>query len=995
MTEAAAATTAAARGPQPRREGLIRRRLGMPARLALGLLALALVGTVWNYLALQRSRERVAGESALIVASERVLSALRDIETGQRGYLVMGTEEYLEPYNEALSSLERNARALEAAWDAVRAGDRGGLERLRALARAKADFAARVVELRRREGAEPASALMRTGEGKRLMDAARAEVAAVQRGADARIGAIETRERGLYLLLTALSSGAALVAVGYFARLALLRRRESERSEALLDGVLENAPVGLGFLDADLRFRHMNKALAAMSDRTLGADIGQPIWAVLPSLRDQLEERLHAVLRTGRLQPNIEVDVATQADPAQTRHLRMSFYPLRRGGAADGAVEGVGMVVVDATIRKRVERRLREREAEFRALADNIPQLAWMADPDGSITWFNNRWYEYTGTTLEEMRGEGWRAVHHPDHEVQVIEGFRRAFETGEPWEDTFPLRGRDGEYRWFLSRALPIRDEEGRVERWFGTNTDVTAQREAEAALSAAKEAAEAASQAKSQFLANMSHELRTPLSAVIGYSEMLQEEMEDLGETSLLADVRKIEANARHLLGLINDVLDLSKIEADRMDLYLEEFRPAEMVRDVAATVEALVAKKGNELVVDLRGELGTARTDQTRLRQCLINLLSNAAKFTENGRVTLTASRQRGEGDGRDRLVFQVADTGIGMTPEQLERLFERFAQADASTTRRFGGTGLGLAITRAFARMLGGDVGVESVHGRGSTFTVSVPAELEEQAPETDAGAEAGPDPDCVLIVDDDPAARDLLARFLEKEGFSVRTAADGRAGLELARTLRPRVVLLDVTMPRMDGWAVLRALKADPGLAAVPVVMVTIIDEQNLAFSLGAADYLQKPVEWDRLKDVMDRFRGEEPCAGALVVDDDPDTRERLRGLLRKEGWKVATAENGRAALEQVAEELPCLVLLDLMMPEMDGFAFLRELRARPEWRSVPVVVLTAKDITAEDRRRLEGRADRVIQKGSMSLRDLAGELRRIVGDADRDGAGTA
>jgi CheY-like chemotaxis protein/anti-sigma regulatory factor (Ser/Thr protein kinase) len=436
---------------------------------------------------------------------------------------------------------------------------------------------------------------------------------------------------------------------------------------------------------------------------------------------------------------------------------------------------------------------------------------------------------------------------------------------------------------------------------------------------------------------------------------------------------------------------VLDLSKIEADRMELYPETFGAEAMVRDVAATVEALVTKKKNELVLDLGDGLGEMHTDQTRLRQCLINLLSNAAKFTKKGRITLTVWREQRE--ERDWLAFSVADTGIGMTREQLDKLFERFTQADVSTTRRFGGTGLGLALTRAFARMLGGDVAVESTFGRGSTFTLRVPANLEEDGSDAtaDAGADGEAPVDCVLVVDDDAATRELLTRFLTREGFAVRTAGDGRSGLELARSLRPRAILLDVTMPRMDGWAVLRALKAEPELAAIPVIMVTMLDEQNLAFSLGATDYLQKPIEWDRLKDVMERFRGDGPCQGALVVDDDADTRDRLQTLLRKEGWSVTTAENGAVALEEVAKETPCLILLDLMMPEMDGFTFLRQLRARPEWRAIPVVVLTAKDITPEDRRHLDGRADRVIQKGSMSLRDLAGELRRLVADGEPEG----
>ncbi|MDP9139116.1 MAG: response regulator [Pseudomonadota bacterium] len=967
--------------------GAVAKRDNLPTLLALALLAVALAGAVWNYVGLERDRGRTSAHTTLILESERLLSSLKDLETGQRGYLLVGTDEDLEPYRDALASLDQHLRALEVAGSDSGA-DATKIERLRELSRRKQVFAKRVVDLRRTEGVDSATALVQAGEGKRIMDEARTAIAELQGEAETRVNRFERLDRRRYLLFTTLSLGTALLAAAYFASLAIRRRSDSERSSALLEGVSENAPVGLGFLDADLRFQNMNRTLAAMNDRTLGADIGEQIWAVLPGLREQLEPKLQSVLDSGRLYSNLEVETASLAKPSETRHLLMSFYPLRARGSGS-SVEGVGMVVTDATTRKRVERRLQESEQEFRTLADGIPQFAWMADAAGSVYWYNNRWYDYTGTTPEEMQASGLRKVHHPDHVDRVTEHFKHSFAAGEAWEDTFPLRGKDGEYRWFLSRALPITDESGRIVRWFGTNTDITAQRETEAALAAAKHEAEEANRAKSQFIANMSHELRTPLSAVIGYSEVLQEEIEDLGEKSLLEDARKIEANARHLLGLINDVLDLSKIEAERMELYAETFSAADMLRDVASTVEALVAKKGNELVIDLRDDLGTMHTDQTKLRQCLINFLSNAAKFTENGKVTLTASRS--QRDGRDWFAVTVMDTGIGMTPEQLQKLFERFSQADASTTRRYGGSGLGLAITRAFARMLGGEVEVASVYGKGTAFTINLPAELDEAAIEQGSGAAAGEaktSPDsaagCVLIVDDDPSTRDLLARFLQKEGFEVRAAGDGRAGLELARSVRPDVVLLDVTMPRMDGWSVLRALKADPELAGIPVIMVTIMGEQKLAFSLGATDYLQKPIKWDRLKQVMDQFRPDHPDAGVLVVDDDPETRERLQALLKKQGWGVVLAENGRAALDEVAKAKPGLVLLDLMMPEMDGFTFLRELRAKREWSDIPVVVLTAKDITSDDRRRLEGRADRVIQKGSMSLRDLASEMRAVV-----------
>ncbi|RYD29697.1 MAG: response regulator, partial [Sphingomonadales bacterium] len=354
------------------------------------------------------------------------------------------------------------------------------------------------------------------------------------------------------------------------------------------------------------------------------------------------------------------------------------------------------------------------------------------------------------------------------------------------------------------------------------------------------------------------MSHELRTPLSAVIGYAEMLEEEVEDLGEDGLLKDIRKIKGNARHLLSLINDVLDLSKIEADRMDIYAETFDIETVVDEVTSTVGSLISKKDNRLVIEKIGDLGAAHTDQVKLRQCLINLLSNASKFTENGEIRLRVERSS---DGqRDWLNFEVSDTGIGMTPQQLENLFERFTQADASTTRKFGGTGLGLAITKAFCRLLGGDIGARSEEGEGSAFTIRIPADAVEKVDETEilhmpdpgAAQNAG----LVLAIDDDPNARELLTRFLSREGFAVRTASDGLSGLEMARAINPTVIILDVTMPKMDGWAVLTELRADPVLANVPVVMVTIIDEHNLGYSLGASDYLLKPVEWNRLRDVM-------------------------------------------------------------------------------------------------------------------------------------------
>ena len=502
---------------------------------------------------------------------------------------------------------------------------------------------------------------------------------------------------------------------------------------------------------------------------------------------------------------------------------------------------------------------------------------------------------------------------------------------------------------------------------------------------LLSARQVAEAANSAKSQFLANMSHELRTPLNAIIGYSEMLEEDAVDRGHADYVPDLQKIRAAGRHLLALINDVLDLSKIEAGKLELYLETFDLSTAIADVATTVEPLVARRNNTLAVRCASDLGAIRSDLTRVRQVLLNLLSNASKFTEHGRITLEAERS---GSG---VVLRVSDTGIGMTPEQMGKLFEPFAQADTTTSRKYGGTGLGLAITRRFCELMGGDVSVQSDMGRGSTFTVRLPVDASVplgEAPVTAAGAppetaERAPRGTAVLIIDDDPAARAITHRVLAREGYEVIEAADGETGLRLARERRPALITLDILMPGMDGWAVLAALKADPDIAAIPVILQTIVEDRNMGFALGAAEYLTKPIERKRLASLVRRHVPNTSAGPVLVVEDDEHTRTLYARTLEKAGWTVLQAENGRVALERMAAARPALVLLDLMMPEMDGFEFLDVIRQDETRRGIPVVVITARTLSPDDRARLNGGVERVLQKRALQTEALLSEVRAV------------
>jgi signal transduction histidine kinase/CheY-like chemotaxis protein len=542
------------------------------------------------------------------------------------------------------------------------------------------------------------------------------------------------------------------------------------------------------------------------------------------------------------------------------------------------------------------------------------------------------------------------------------------------------------------LSAPIPAgkADELGEMSRALVTfRNNAREIRSAREEAEKARAEAEAASRTKSSFLANMSHELRTPLNAIIGYSEILMEDATDRGDKASVGDLEKIQAAGKHLLGLINDILDLSKIEAGRMDVYLEQVFLSRLVDDVKTIVEPMVKKNGNTLVIECPSDIGSLRTDLTKLKQSLINLLSNAAKFTKQGKVTLRLIRENGS-DGKEWVKFEIADSGIGMTPEQMSRLFQAFTQADSSTTRNFGGTGLGLTITKHFCTMLGGSIDVKSTPGAGSTFILTLPVEgaigTVEKIEIDRETAGAAPGTISVMVVDDDPVVHDVLTATLSKEGYRLLHAADGMEALEMMRAEPPDIVTLDVMMPKVDGWSVLGIMKSEQKLEHIPVIMLTIVDDRNLGYSLGASEYMTKPIDRNRLIGLIQKFAPGGANAPVLIVDDDPDVRALVKSTIEDVGMRTAEADNGKAAMEWLEKNpKPALVLLDLMMPKMDGFEFLERVRSRPDFFELPIVVLTAKELTENERSFLAENTLLILNKSAQPIGSLGSAIAAIAG----------
>jgi len=571
-------------------------------------------------------------------------------------------------------------------------------------------------------------------------------------------------------------------------------------------------------------------------------------------------------------------------------------------------------------------------------------------------------------------------------HPPEFFREIDRTLSAGRVWSGRLVSKNTRGDLVYLDTTLAPVANDVGEVTHHVAVKRDVTERvhreqelEETNRALRQARDAALQANRSKSEFLANMSHELRTPLNAIIGYSELLMEDAQDAAQQALVLDLKKIRNAGTHLLSLINDVLDMSKIESGKMDLDIQEFDLRHLLNGIRDTVGPLAQQNGNQLEIDLAHAPERVIHDEQKLRQVLINLMSNACKFTSNGRIRLDATV-----DGLGWLELRVTDTGIGLSDEQKGRLFRPFVQADSSTTRRYGGTGLGLAISQRFCELMGGRIDVVSRPGEGSCFTVRLPERTRRVSQRT---LDAAPEREgaLVLVIDDDQSTYATLSATLSERGFRVEWAGTGDAGLEAARQQRPRVIVLNINMPAKAGWTVLALLKEDAETAPIPVVMVTSLESPDSGMALGATDYLVKPIQPGQLVQAVRRWlTPTNDDFTVLVVDDDPSMREIVERTLLSSGYRVTTAANGNEGLLAVEATSPGLIVLDLMMPEMDGFEFLRRLKENPRHFQLPVLVATAKELSESEHRLLAESATRVIQKLAHSRAELMHVVERQV-----------
>ncbi len=845
------------------------------------LLALVTVIVINGSLA-YRNLQHLREDAAWVAHSHMVQAAVNDVlllvvdaETGERGFILTGEERYLEPYDVALVQLQERINGLSQL-----VGDdptqSAATHRLQQLIAVQLSIYKEVIAARR-AGATSPTGMLSIGTGKANMDNLRAHVAGMQRAEEELLLKREVTSADAYnraVVTGAITAFMGLLTVGIFTW--FLRRNLLQRQQAAallfehrewLRTTLDSIGDGVVATSTDGGVLLLNKVAQELSGWSQEAAAGKPVASVLNLVTENTREPVENPLMRA-LSEQGSVELANQtvlvARNGTERFIDDSAAPVRD---EEGRITGGVLTFRDVTDRKRAERAMLESEERFRLLADTIPQLSWIADggTDGHVNWFNQVWFNYTGSTLEEMKGLGWHKVQHPEHLDRVTRKFARHVKEGMDWEDTFPMRGRNGEYRWFLSRMKVIRDAQGSVVRLVGTGTDITSQRELEEELRQNAVAMAEADARKNEFLAMLAHELRNPLAPIRNAAQLLKMDGDDRGTVTMAAAM--MERQVGQLVRLVDDLLDVSRISRGKISLRKEHVQLASVVEHAVETVQPLFTRLVHTFTVTLPPQPVHLHVDAARLAQVLSNLLTNAGKFTPHGgtiSLTATANAQQVE--------IRIRDSGIGMSAAQLPRVFELFMQADTSLERTLSGLGIGLTLVQRLVEMHGGSVEAFSAGlDKGSEFVVRLPVVQATAVPaKVPSATEQANTARRILVVDDNVDSADMMAMVMKKNGHAVMTANDGIAALDLAERYNPDVILLDIGLPKLSGYGVCARIREQVWGEHMMIIALTGYgqeDDRQKSIAAGFDGHLVKPVDVKALLDLVGNSRPVGESAG--------------------------------------------------------------------------------------------------------------------------------
>ena len=753
--------------------------------------------------------------------------------------------------------------------------------------------------------------------------------------------------------------------------------RDSESRSAEAQGIAR-----LGFWEVDLVTNDAfwsdgMYTITGASKESFHASAESFLNIVHPSDREMLESRINTPKSGADALQNLEFRILTP--DGMERHMLM-----RAGLSKDAAGRPVRLLgtMMDITEKVIAEREIRR----YRDIINATQDIMLFVDRDFRFLAVNREFLHCYNLQAVDVIGRHSAEILGAEQFEKISKPFLERALHGETVEHQHWFKYPDRGSRYVHASYNPYHEDDGSVGGVVISVRDVTENKHYEMELQEAKVRAEEAALTKARFLANMSHELRTPLNAIIGYSEILHEKAQEQGDQEDASDLEKIHTSGEHLLSLVNNILDLSKIEAGKMALVHESVNLGDIIESVTSTFIPMLKAKHNHLIVNIDDDVDMMITDPVKLKQCLYNLLSNAAKFTDHGTITLRARKSRDKTDSW--MIFEVRDTGIGINEDKIKGIFDAFDRADLEHSELYGGTGLGLAIVKEIAFMMGGEISVSSNPGHGTIFTLQLPTDVAVGAGHGAAQGESikkiikavdrESGSPVVLVIDDDPESIGILRWNLEKGGYQVVTADNGDFGMKLARELKPAAIILDVQMPKPDGWDVLTELKTDRNMQHVPIIMCTVVDNAGKGLALGASDYIVKPVNRSLLLKVMKKYCTSTVCK-ILVVDDDEASRKMLKRTMVMAGWDVTTARSGRDALDYLGSgenRLPDAILLDLLMPGMDGFEVVEIIKTNPLWSSIPILIMTAKDLTNEDYQRLNGSVAGLMEKGACSSEHL-------------------